>query len=451
MKTRASVAVGVACAAQFLIGVDGLGVAIALPAVQRAFAAPPVDAQWVLTAYGLAFGGGLLLCGRLGDLYGRRRLLVAGMALFTAGALIAGLARSLGVLIAARAVQGAGSAAAVPAALALIGSLFGPGRERTRALAILAATASVGTTTGLLLGGAVTQWLGWRWVFLVMVVPAALAVMAAPRVLPEARARDAGGPPDVPGAVLATAGLLSLLFGFTRVERDGVTAPTAFGPALVGLALLCAFAIWERRAPAPIVRPGVLRDRGLRAATLGAGLNAISFTAIVYACSLYLQTELGYAPLEASASILPLDVVAFAITIAGAAIISRRSPRALLAVAFAASALALLWLARAPDRASYVRDVLGPLVVLGVSLPLAFVVLTQQAVAGVEPDDRGMASGIFETANHLFGGAVGVALYATVIAAAGGYGAAFAVAAGLAAAGLVVARIAPSDPGPSRP
>src|SRR5215212_1599682 len=120
MKTRASVAVGVACAAQFLIGVDGLGVAIALPAVQRAFAAPPVDAQWVLTAYGLAFGGGLLLCGRLGDLYGRRRLLVAGMALFTAGALIAGLARSLGVLIAARAVQGAGSAAAVPAALALI-------------------------------------------------------------------------------------------------------------------------------------------------------------------------------------------------------------------------------------------------------------------------------------------------------------------------------------------
>ena len=448
---KAGLAVAVTCASQFLIGMDGLAVAIALPAIQSSFGAAPVEGQWVLTAYGLSFGGGLLLCGRLGDLYGRRRLLVAGMALFAAAALVAGLAPSLGVLIAARAAQGAGSAAAVPAALALIGSLYRPGRERTRALAVFAATASLGVTTGLLLGGAVTQWLGWRWTFLVMAPAAALAALAVPRLLPEARARDAGGPPDILGAALATVGLLALLFGVTRVERTGLGASVALLPMLAGVLLLAAFAAWERRAPAPVVRPDVLRSPGLRAAALGAGLNAISFTAIVYACSLYLQTQLGYPPLRASVSIVPLDVVAFVVTVAGATMISRRSPRVLLAVAFAASAMALLWLARAPDRADYARDVLGPLVVLGVSLPLAFIVLTQQAVAGVAPDDRGVASGIFETANHLFGGAVGVAVYATVIAAAGDYGAAFAVAAALAACGVAVARIAPSDPDPSRP
>src|SRR5688500_11949207 len=149
MPGRVGIAVAVACAAQFLIGVDGLAVAIALPALQASFGAEAVEGQWVLTAYGLCFGGGLLLCGRLGDLYGRRRMLIAGMALFAAGALGAGLAPSLGVLIAARAVQGAGSAAAVPATLALIATLHGPGPRRTRALAILAATASLGVTTGL--------------------------------------------------------------------------------------------------------------------------------------------------------------------------------------------------------------------------------------------------------------------------------------------------------------
>src|SRR5215210_6306797 len=342
MRSRAGVAVAIACAAQFLIGVDGLGVAIALPAIQEDFGARPVDGQWVLTAYGLCFGGGLLLCGRLGDLAGRRRMLIVGMALFGVGAVAAAAAPKLGVLIAARALQGAGSAAAVPAALALIGSLYEPGPERTRALALFAATASVGVTTGLVLGGALTQWLGWRWIFAVMAPLAALAALAAPRVLPEARAEDAGGPPDVLGAVLATGGMLALLFGATRAERSGVAAVETWLPALAAVALLAAFVAWERRVRAPIVRLDVLREPGLRAATLGAALNAVAFTAIVYAGSLYLQGELGYRPLGASMAILPLDLVAFAVTVWGAAWIAGRSPRALLAGAFATSALALL-------------------------------------------------------------------------------------------------------------
>jgi MFS family permease len=431
----------IACAAQFLIGVDGLAVAIALPSLQRDLGADPVHAQWVLTAYGLSFGGSLLLGGRLGDLYGRRRMLIGGMVLFAAGSLLAGAAPSLGVLIAARVVQGAGSAAAVPAALALIGSLVPAGPERTRALSVLAATAAVGTTSGLLLGGAVTQWLGWRWVFLVMAPAAALAAVVAPRAMPEAAAEGPRGRPDAAGAVLVTAGLLAVLFGVTRVERSGPGAAVA--PVLAGAALLAAFVAWERRTAAPLVRFAVLRVGSLRAAALGAGLNSVAFTAIVYGCSLYLQDDLGYEPLGAAAALLPLDVVAFAVTLGGARTVAGRSARPLLAVSFVVSAVALLWLARTPEDASYARDVLGPLVILGGSLPIAFVVLTREAVADVEADDRGMASGIFETANHLFGGAVGVALYATVIAA-GGYGPAFAVAAALAACGLGVAAI--SDP-----
>jgi MFS family permease len=244
-----------ACAAQFLVGADGLAVAIALPAIQADLRAAPIDAQWILTAYGLAFGGGLLLGGRLGDLYGRRRLLAAGLALFAAGALVAGLAPGLGVLVVARVLQGAGSAAAVPAALALIGSLFPEGPARTRALSILAAMASLGVTAGLLLGGAVTAALGWRWVFMLMAPLALGTAAAAHRVLPEARAAGTGQRPDVLGAALVTGGLVALLLGLTRVERAGLAAPVVIGPVLVGAVLIAAFVAWERRAPAPLVRP----------------------------------------------------------------------------------------------------------------------------------------------------------------------------------------------------
>jgi EmrB/QacA subfamily drug resistance transporter len=446
-----------ACAAQFLVGADGLAVAIALPAMQGDLSAAPIDAQWILTAYALAFGGGLLLGGRLGDLYGRRRVLVLGLALFTAGALLAGVAPGLGVLVAARALQGAGSAAAVPASLALIGSLFPAGPARTRALAILAAMASVGVTTGLLIGGVVTATLGWRWVFLLM-APLALATMAAARAaLPEVRAERSGRRPDVAGALLVTAGLVALLLGLTRVESQGLAAPATIGPVLAGLLLLTAFVGWERRVPAPLVRLEILRVRSLRTATICVGVNAIAFTAIVYVATLYLQSALGYGPAAAGVALLPLDVVAAVVPLALGAGLARRSPRALLVGSFALTALALLWLARAPAPADYVTDLLPPLVVLGASLSVAFVVLTNEAVADVEPDEKGVASGIFETANHLFGGAIGVALYATVIAAASsagaadtrGYRGAFLVATVLAVVGAGAALLARGRPAQS--
>jgi MFS family permease len=368
------------------------------------------------------------------------------MGLFAAGALGAGAAPSLAVLVAARAVQGAGAAAAVPAALALIAGLFPEGPRRTRALSLLAAMASVGVMSGLLLGGVITQLLGWRWVFLLMAPAAALAGVAAPRVLPAARSGSTAGPPDVAGAALVTAASVSVLFGVTRVEHDGAVTALVLGPAVLAAALLAAFVARERRAPAPLVRLDVLAGRSLRIATLGVALNAIVFTAVVYGGTMYLQTALSYDPFEAAAALLPVDAVGFLVAVGAAGRVARRSPRTVLMAAFGSSALAMLWLARTPEHPGYVADVMAPLVVLGASLSLAFVVLTKEAVAEVAPGERGLASGVFETANHLLGGAVGVALYATVIATADhpgdrdGFGRAFLVAAGLAALGVVLAR-----------
>ena len=442
----ATLGVIVICAAHFLIGVDGLAVAIALPALQRDLAVGPIDAQWVLSAYGLAFGGTLLLGGRLGDRFGRRRMLAGGLAVFAGGAIVAGAAPSLASLVAARAVQGLGAAVAVPAALALLGSLFPAGPERTRSLSLLAAMASVGTMSGLLLGGVVTSVLGWRWVFLICAPLAALAAASAAHLLPEARAEGPAPRIDALGAALITGGLAATLFAITRVESAGAAPGLAVGSFLVGAALLAGFAARERRARSPLVPARILRVRSLGAASLGGAANSIAFTAIVYVGTLYLQFALGYGPLEAGLALLPLDVVAFVVPLAGARAIARAAPRPLLFASFASTALALLWLARTPVPAGYAGDVLGPLIVLGASLSVAFVVLTHEAVADVEADDRGLASGIFETSNHLVGGALGVAVYATVLAATEGYRGAFLAGAGLALTGLVAAALSRARP-----
>ncbi|WP_051766059.1 MFS transporter [Saccharothrix syringae] len=437
--TRAAAGLAVLCTAHFLIGADGLAVAIALPSVQQDLGVPALDAQWLLSAYGSAFAGTLLLGGRAGDLYGRRRLLVLGMALFAGGSLAAGVAPGLVPLIAARLVQGLGAAAAVPAALALISSVFPPGRGRTRALSLLGAMATVGIMSGLVVGGLVTDLVGWRWVFLLTAAPAVAAAVSAARVLPEARAAERGsGPPDVAGAVLLAAGLMSFVLGVTRAAPDGFAAAGALVPLVAGAVLLAGFVLRERRAREPLVRFRILRLGRLRAASLGIGVNALAFTSIVYVGTQYLQNVQGYSALRAGMALLPIDVAAFLVALLAGGPLARRSPRAALSGAFVLTASALLWLARVPVPADYPTDLMAPLVVLGAALSAIFVVATHEAVADAPPDERGLASGVFETANHLFGGALGAAAYATVLATAagtaqdpGGYRAAFLVATAL--------------------
>ncbi|MCX2951519.1 MFS transporter [Lentzea sp. NEAU-D7] len=431
-KSRPALGLAVVCAAHFLIGADGLAVAIALPDLQQGLAAEAIDAQWVLSAYGLAFGGALLLGGRLGDLYGRRRLLVHGMLVFACGSLLAGAAQALWLLIAARALQGLGAAAAVPAALALISSMYPPGPARTRALSLLAAMATVGIMSGLLLGGVITDLLGWRWLFLLMTVPALISAAVAPRVLPEARDGRPAVRLDFGGAVLVSAGLMAVLFGLTGVEHGGVASVRTLVPLVLGVVVLVLFVLWERRTPAPLIRFGILRVRSLRAASLAVGADALAFTSVVYVGTLFLRNAQGYGALQAGLALLPVDVVALVVSCFGARILARWSPRAVLSGTTVLIVIALLWLARAPVPANYLIDLMAPLAVLGAALPAAFIVATHEAVADVALDEKGLASGIFETANHLLGGAIGVAVYATVLAASG-YRAAF-----LTAAFLVV-------------
>jgi hypothetical protein len=213
---------------------------------------------------------------------------------------------------------------------------------------------------------------------------------------------------------------MAVLFGFTRMENDGIAAIRTLAPLVGGAVLLSAFVLCERCARAPLVRFEILRVRSLRAASLAVGANALAFMAVVYIGTLYLRTALGYGAFRAGLGLLPIDVVALVVSLAASASVARRSPRAVLCSAFLAIVVALLWLARAPVPADYLVDVMAPLVVLGVAVPAVFIVSTHEAVADVGADEKGLASGVFETANHLLGGAIGVAVYATVLAAASG-------------------------------
>jgi MFS family permease len=277
-------------------------------------------------------------------------------------------------------------------------------------MSLLAAMATVGIMGGLIIGGVITDLLGWRWVFLLLAIPAIVAVLAAPHVLDEAGAAETARP-DIAGAVLVGAGVMAALYGLTTLERDGFVRPVlSFAASTV---LLAAFFFWERRTPAPLVRFEILRVRSLRAASCGIGVNALAATSVVYVGSLYLQNALGYSAMDSALAIVPIDIVGFVVALIGAPL-AQRSPRLVLLTCFALTALSLLWLARAPVPAKYLTDVCPALVVLGASLTVVFIVTTNQAVSEVRADEKGLASGIFETANHLLGGAVGVTVYATI-------------------------------------
>ncbi len=387
--------------AHFLIGVDGMGATIALPAVADDLGG---SGRGLLTGYAAALGGLLLVAGRAGDLYGHRRMLRAGLAAMATGGVVAALAPSIAVLVGARAAQGAGAAAAMPAALALIATL----PDRDRAVGRLAVAASTGVLAGLAFGGLVVTTLGWRAALLAGALPA----LVAAAMVPASDAARRGLPPDLLGALLLTAGAGLL----------------AAGRQLPGAAAIVAFGLRERRAREPLVRFGVLRGP-LGPAVLAVGLNAAAFTSLVYVGTLFLQRELGYSALAAGLALIPVEVASVA-TARFAARVGRRQ----CVLSLAVSAAGLLWLTRAEG---YLQ-MLPALVVLGASLTVAFVWLTRTALA--RQRDRGLASGLFETSTHLGGNALAVPAYGAALGT-GGYGAAFWLAAGVAVAGLVVVRV----------
>jgi EmrB/QacA subfamily drug resistance transporter len=443
--------------AQLMVVLDASIVTVALPSIQGALHFSTANLQWIVTAYTLTFGGLLLLGGRLGDVFGRRRMFMFGLVVFSLASFAGGLATNPGWLIAARAVQGVGGAIAAPTALALIGDTFPEGPARTRATGIYAAMSGAGGAVGLLLGGILTDFASWRWVLFVNVPIGALVVVAASRVL--TRSTPLGGKLDLPGAVFATTGMTALVYGLVRAPGDGWANAITITSLAAGGVLLIAFAVTEVRSRHPMLPPRLLADRNRTASYLVMVSLTASIFAVSFFLTLFLQSALGYSPLRTGLAFLPFTVVIAATSQAVAKLLARVHPRVFVSIGPLLEAIGLLWLSRLHADSTYPAAVLGPLIVLALGLGFAFVPLVLGATSGVQPADMGVASAVLNTAQQV-GGTLGLAVLVTVATAATrsaarsgpvaatvhGYSVAFVVAAGISFAAFVVALLAIRTP-----
>jgi EmrB/QacA subfamily drug resistance transporter len=448
---------------QFVIVIDAAIVNVALPTIGSHLHFSRADLSWVVNAYTLAFGGFLLLGGRLADLLGRRRMFIGGLVLFSLASLAGGLAQSEAWLIAARAVQGLGGAIISPAALSIITTTFSEGNERNRALGIWGAVAGAGGAAGVLLGGILTSGLSWRWVLFVNVPIGIMAAISAPRILVESRAEGATRTFDIPGAVTVTAGLSLLVYAVVDAVNAG-WGSTATILRLGGAAvLLGTFLIIEARTSEPLMPFSIFRLRTLRGANAVGLLIGMSLFSMFFFISLYLQNVLHDSALKAGLSYLPLSAGIILSAGAAAQLVNRLGFKPVLITGLLLIAVALLWFSQVPGTGgSFAADVLGPSILAAVGLGLAFVPVTIAAVTGTAPREAGLASGLINTSQQV-GGALGLAILATVANSrtqslfhAGGhnpavaltkgfdraflFGAAFALVGALLAAGLISSR-----------
>ena len=393
------------CAAQFVVVLDATIVAVALPAIGRDLGVSGPSLTWVVTAYTLVFGGFLMLLGRAADLLGRRRVLLAGFALFGAASLTCGLAPTAAVLIAARAVQGLGAAAVSPAALALLADGTRDGDARTRALGAWTAAAAGGGALGWVAGGAIADGPGWPWVFLVNVAPCAAAIVLGRRLLPADAARLTGRRLDVAGAVSATTGLAALVLGLTRAEQAGPGHPSAWGSLVLSALLLAAFARIERRADDPLLPPGTLARPRLAAGLLASLVVTTASTGPLFLCVLYLQGA-GLSATETGLLFAPFNLAVIAGSLAGA---RRGGVAGLLAIGLGGALLLAL-----PGAGAALA--LPAFVVMGVGVGCAAVAATASGTDAVEPERRGLASGLLNTAAQL-GNALGLSVFVVLAAA----------------------------------
>jgi EmrB/QacA subfamily drug resistance transporter len=446
------------CAAQLMIVLDGTIVNVALPAIQDSLNFSEAGLSWVVNSYLLTFGGFLLLGGRAGDLFGRRRVFASGLALFTFASLLCGLADSQGLLVAARALQGVGGAIIAPAALSIIITVFTDPKERARAMGIWAFVVSGGASIGVLLGGVLTQTLGWPWIFFVN-GPVGLAALALCRPLldpdPKPDRRDDGKRAgfDLPGALLVTASLVVAVYAVVGAAGN---PPALSGLLLLlSLALMAAFAAVERRTEAPLVPPGIFsRSRNLTVSNAVMALAVVGMVGWFFFSALYLQRVLGYDSLATGLAYLPATAALGAISQGPAAwAVGRFGIKPTIVGGLGLMALGLLLFARAPVGGSFAVDVLPGMLVLGVGAAFAFMAVILAATAGVPEDEAGLASGLVNTSQQM-GGALGLAALAAVaatytagIAGPGsdvaalnaGYHAAFLAGAGCVVLGAVIA------------
>jgi EmrB/QacA subfamily drug resistance transporter len=454
LQDRKGLALVLLAAAQFIVVLDASIVNVALPSIGRDLHFSQDDLSWVVNAYTLTFGGFLLLGGRMADLLGRRRLFVSGLILFALASLAGGLAQSAGWLVAARAVQGLGAALLSPAALSILTNTFTEGAERNKALGVWGAVAGSGGAAGVLFGGMLTQWAGWEWVLFVNVPVGALVAVMSVRTLLESRN---AGPRhfDVAGAVSVTAGLSLIVYSLVRANQVGWTSAQTLVLGAVGIALVAAFVVIELRTRAPLVPfPGIFRLRTISGINITALFIAMALFSMFFFISLYMQQVLGYDALKAGISYLPLAGGIIVSAGAASSLVTRFGFKPVLMVGLLLTGGGLVWFAQVSPDGSYLGDILFPSLLAAVGLGLSFVPMTIAAVAGVRPDEAGLASGLINTSQQV-GGALGLAILATIAngrtedaAAAGaavptalteGFQRAFTVGGGFAIAGAVLA------------
>ncbi len=397
--------------AQLMVVLDTTIVNVALPSVQRALHFTATDLEWVVNGYALAFGGLLLLGGRAGDLYGRRRMFIIGVLVFAAGSFAGGLATTSAWLIAARILQGAGGAIVAPTALSLIADTFQEGAARNRALGVYAGAAGSGAAIGLILGGIIVNYLSWRWVLFVNVPIALVLAVAAPTVLPAAEARS--GRLDLPGAISVTGAMTLLVYGLSRAAAHSWTDNVTVATLGLGGVLLMLFLLIELRSRQPLMPLSIFANRnrsGAFALRMVAGSTTL---AVLFFLSQIVQNVLGYSPLQAGFAFLPLGVGIIVTAQVTSRLLGRIGPKLPMAIGALAVAGGLFWLSRIGDQVSYVPDILGPLVVLSVGLGLIFFPTTVVAISGAARHESGLASAVLNVSQQL-GGSIGLAVLGTV-------------------------------------
>jgi EmrB/QacA subfamily drug resistance transporter len=457
---RLGVALVVISMAQLMVVLDATIVNIALPSIQTDLELSDASLQWVITAYTLAFGGLLLLGGRAGDILGRRRVFIFGIWLFSFGSLFGGLAWNAPTLLAGRVVQGIGAAIAAPTALALITTEFPEGKPRNQAMGVYAAMSGAGAAVGLILGGVLTDLLNWRWVLFVNVPIGIFVALLAPRVLHETEGHR--GKFDLPGALTATIGLSTLVYGLTHAATDGWSDPVTLAALAIAVLLLVTFLAIEMRSPHALMPLRIFADPN-RAGAFGIMMiiGAAMF-AMFFFLTLFVQGVLGYSALKSGFAFVPVSL--FIVISAGTAsvLITRVGARPLALLGTLTTAAGMLWLSALDVDSTYVSGLLLPMIVLATGLGFTFMPLTLAAVSNVADREAGLASGVLNTTQQI-GGSLGLAVLSTIavtistnratelaqggqvspgsigpLAAVDGYTSAFQVAAGLAFAAFVV-------------
>jgi EmrB/QacA subfamily drug resistance transporter len=417
LSTRARwLALVIVCLGDLMIVLDVTIVGVALPSIREDLGFSESSLAWVANAYLLTFGGFLLLAGRLGDLFGHRRLFVLGIALFTAASLACGLATSQGMLVGARAVQGLGAAVVSAVALSLIVTLFTEPAERVKAMGVFGFVAAGGGTIGVLLGGILTDTLSWHWIFLVN-VPIGIAVFAlALLVLPGGRREGAERRLDVAGALTVTASLMLAVYAIVNGNEVGWTSARTLGLLGASTALLGLFLAIEARVRSPLVPLGLFRLRNIAVSNIVGVLWAAAMFAWFFLSALYLQLVLGYTPLQVGLAFLPANLIMALFSLGlSAKLVMRFGIRLPLAAGLGLAAVGLILFARAPVDGSFAIDVLPSMILLGIGAGMAFNPVLLAAMSDVSPDEAGLASGIVNT-SFMMGGALGLAVLASLAA-----------------------------------